>query len=130
MSIAERLALAPELRDTQTWSAPAESSLGDADRAVYVSRKRAVCAYLDGVPPSRIQENYGYTKAQVYRMVGRCLESRPDGSMFGFYALIPRMNRPGFPRYLAAIIHISNKDVYEQQAIHARVQGRGGQAGH
>ena len=40
------------------------------------------------------------------------------------------MNRPGFPRHLAAIIHGSNRGVYEQQAIHGRVQGRGGQAGH
>ena len=40
------------------------------------------------------------------------------------------VNRPGFPRHLAAIIHGSNRGVYEQQAIHGRVQGRGGQAGH
>ncbi|CAD7734884.1 hypothetical protein LMG31886_21580 [Xanthomonas hydrangeae] len=98
MSIAERLALAPELRDTQAWSAPEESSLGETDRAVYVSRKRAVCAYLEGTPLSRIQESYGYTKVQVYRMVGRCLESRPDGSMFGFYALIPRMTVASYRR--------------------------------
>ena len=41
-----------------------------------------------------------------------------------------KLNRPGFPRHLAAIIHGSNRGVYEQQAIHGRVQGRGGQAGH
>lgn len=34
------------------------------------------------------------------------------------------MNRPGFPGHLAAIIHGSNRGVYEQQAIHGRVQGR------
>ncbi|UKE76468.1 hypothetical protein KM317_13420 [Xanthomonas translucens pv. arrhenatheri] len=42
----------------------------------------------------------------------------------------PDVNRPGFPRHLAAIIRSSKRGVYEQQAIHARVQGRGGQAGH
>lgn len=67
MSIVERLALAPELRNTQAWNAPEESSLGEKDRAVYASRKRAVCAYLEGTPLSRIQELHGYTKTQVYR---------------------------------------------------------------
>lgn len=40
------------------------------------------------------------------------------------------LNRPGFPRHRTAIIHGSTRGVYEQQALHARGQGRGGQAGH
>ena len=44
--------------------------------------------------------------------------------------LLVHLNRPVFPRHLAAIIHGSNRGVYEQQTIHGRVQGRSGQAGH
>lgn len=98
MSIAERLALAPELRNFETWSAPEEASLREEDRATYLSRKQAVCAYLEGSSLSRIQERYGFSKAQVYRMVGRCLESRPDGSLFGFHALIPRLTVARYQR--------------------------------
>lgn len=75
-----------------------ESSLGEEDRAAYASQKRAVCAYIEGTQLPRIQEIHGYKKTQVYRMVGRCLESRPDGSMFGFYALIPRMTVASYRR--------------------------------
>ncbi|UKE76102.1 TonB-dependent receptor [Xanthomonas translucens pv. arrhenatheri] len=54
------------------------------------------------------------------------------GGRFSNYEIddIVGVNRPGFPRHLAAIIRSSKRGVYEQQAIHARVQGRGGQAGH
>ena len=49
MSIAERLALAPELRDTTRWDKPRESDIPEDDLEEYRRRKKAVTAYLKDV---------------------------------------------------------------------------------
>lgn len=90
MSIAERLALNPELRDTTEWAKPREADIGDEeDIAEYRRRKKAVMAYLNGTPFATIKLDHGYTKSQIYRMMERCLTARPNGTMYGFHALIP-----------------------------------------
>lgn len=89
MSIAERLALAPELRDTSSWNKPLESEIAENDLEEYRRRKNAVTAYLNGTSFAAINREYSYTKSQIYRMLNRCLSLRPNGAMFGFHALIP-----------------------------------------
>jgi hypothetical protein len=89
MSIAERLALAPDLRDTSRWDQPREKDLEPEAAAEYFRRKQAVIAYLNGTSFAKIQQDFGYSKRQIYRMLERCLTPRPNGSMYGFLALPP-----------------------------------------
>ncbi|HUR39785.1 MAG TPA: hypothetical protein VM240_01315 [Verrucomicrobiae bacterium] len=89
MSIAERLALAPELRDTSRWDKPREKDLAPEDKAEYLRRKKAVIAYLNGTSFAKIKENHGYSKSEVYRMLRRCLTPQPNGRIYGFLALPP-----------------------------------------
>lgn len=88
MSLADRLALSPELRDTGSWERPRDDEIAESDRAAYVNRRDAIIAYLDGIPFRQISARFKLTKSQIYRMLGRCLAFRPDGRMFGFHALI------------------------------------------
>ena len=89
MSVAERLAVAPELRDTTRWDRPRESDIPKDHIEEYRRRKMAVTAYLNGTSFATIKKNHGYAKSQIYRMLGRCLTARPNGTIYGFHALIP-----------------------------------------
>lgn len=89
MSIAERLALAPELRDTSLWEKPREKDLLPDDKAEYLRRKKAVIARLNGTSFAQIKKDHGYTKSEVYRMLRRCLTPQPNGTIHGFRALPP-----------------------------------------
>lgn len=89
MSIAERLALAPELRDIAKWPGPKDDTVPESERDLYLRRKKAVVAYLDGTAFSVIANEYGIPKSEVYRLLNRCLTAQHNGTMFGFYALIP-----------------------------------------
>ena len=44
MSIAERLAISPELRDTSQWERPREKDIAEEDIDDYERRKKAVTA--------------------------------------------------------------------------------------
>ena len=89
MSIAERLALSPELRDTEHWDRPRESDIREQDLENYRTRKNAIIAYLNGVAFASIRKDYGLSKHEIYRMLDRCFASRPNGTMYGFHGLIP-----------------------------------------
>lgn len=98
MSIAERLAVAPELRDTTRWDKPRENDVASDDLDEYRRRRRAVTAYLDGASFATIREEYAYSKSEIYRMLGRCLSCRPSGAMYGFHALIPSVSIAPYQR--------------------------------
>src|SRR5688572_33097014 len=98
MSIAERLAIAPELRDTTRWDKPRESDIPKDDLEEYRRRKKAVTAYLNGTSFATIEKDHGYTKSQIYRMLDRCLTARPNGTMYGFHALIPGVSIAPYKR--------------------------------
>jgi len=89
MSIAERLALAPELRDISKWPGPEDDDVPESERDLYLRRKEAVVAYLDGTAFSAIADEHGVPKSEVYRLLDRCLTEQRNGTMFGFYALVP-----------------------------------------
>jgi len=98
MSIAERLAISPELRDTSQWERPREKDIAEEDIDDYERRKKAVTAYLNGTPFAKIKGDYGFSKAEIYRMLDRCLTVRPNGTMYGFHALIPRISIAPYKR--------------------------------
>lgn len=98
MSIAERLAISPELRDTTQWEKPRDRDIPEEDYNEYRRRGKAITAYLNGTSLARIEEDHGYTKSQIYRMLDRCLTVRPNGTMFGFHALVPRASITPYKR--------------------------------
>ena len=98
MSIAERLAIAPELRDTAKWDKPRESDIPKDDFEEYRRRKKAVAAYLNGTSFATIKKDCNYTKSQIYRMLDRCLSVRPNGTMYGFHALVPGVSIAPYQR--------------------------------
>ncbi len=89
MSISERLAFSPELRDTDNWPAPDMRDIADEKRAVYSTRRQAVISYLNGATPKEIEKEFGIQRSEIYRMLDRCLTTRPNSTLYGFYALIP-----------------------------------------
>jgi putative transposase len=88
VSIADRLALSPELRDTSTWDQPQDDQIPEKDRAAYVNKRDAIVAYLSGASFREIFASFKLTKSEIYRMLDRCLTVRPDGRMFGFNSLV------------------------------------------
>ena len=89
MSIRERLAFCPELRDTSTWAAGDLEGLAALDRAVFDRRKRAVEMFLGATSFAEIKKETGLSKSEVYRYVERCLTMLPGGCMAGFNGLLP-----------------------------------------
>lgn len=102
MSITERLAITPELRDTSTWDAPSEQHLEASKLTEYRKRKKAVIAYLEGASFAQIRLDLGYSKSQVYRMLTRCLTLRANGQMLGFFGLIPSFTVASYTRRAVA----------------------------
>lgn len=84
MSIAERLALAPELRDTQAWSAPEESSLGrrialytcpESVRSVRISKELPFRAFRRATDIRKCRCTGWWDGAWNHDRMGRCLVS-------------------------------------------------------
>lgn len=89
MSISELLAFSPELRNTESWPAPKINDIPEEKRELYKLRCQVVISYLGGVNPSEIEKTYGIQRSEIYRMLKRCLTTRRNSSLYGFYALIP-----------------------------------------
>ena len=89
MSIAERLAQFPELRDTGTWESPRAEDIPQRDQRAYAARHKAVLAYMAGTGFALIEKETKISKRQVYRLVERCITTKPNGTMFGFFGLLP-----------------------------------------
>lgn len=87
MSIKERLSLAPELRDTTRWPSP--RNVPPEKKEVYDRRVAAIKDYLAGTSFDKIKKDHGLPKAEIYRLLGRCLEVQPDRNIAGFFALVP-----------------------------------------
>jgi len=89
MSFAERLAFAPELRDITTWPTPRPGRLSTASSQLYERRKSAVAAYLTGASLKSIHTHFGVSKAELYRLIERCLTDNGSAGITGFQALVP-----------------------------------------
>jgi hypothetical protein len=89
MSLAERLRLAPELRDTGSWPRPEDEAIKDECRAEFGRRCAAINAYFSGTSSRKIKDVYGLARVELYRMLERCLTAKANGEILGFYALIP-----------------------------------------
>lgn len=99
MSIAERLAITPELRDTDSWPRP--SFVDDEKKSVYEARKGAIIDYLDGKSFAQIKKDHKVPKSEVYRVLARCLTVKPDGKIYGFFGAVPGQSVVSYVRRAA-----------------------------
>lgn len=98
MSLRERLSFSPELRETSTWAKPSEEKLTGTEKEAYQKRKKAIELYMEGKSFETILEKTGLPKSEVYRFLGRCLEVRPTGEIFGFFGIVPKLVQKPYTR--------------------------------
>lgn len=79
-----------EIREIRnTWSGVNTDTLSEADKALFIKRKRAVDLYIDGMMLKTVSELTGLPASEVIRLVNRCLITERNGLLSGYSALIP-----------------------------------------
>lgn len=74
------------------WAPIDEDALSDDRRDLFLRRKHAVLDYLDGASEKELKQLWGMGRSHVYRLIReRCLQTSPDGTLYGWRGLIPHM---------------------------------------
>lgn len=82
--------LKQNLQQVDKWPDVLEDNLKDEHKVVFNQRKRAIKDYLESDKKlTTICSEHGLVKSNFYRLLHRCLQIHPDGSPYGFRALIP-----------------------------------------
>lgn len=85
--------------DLDAWPTPDDGVLTEFDRKKYLMRKEAVRLYLAGYGDSLIREKCEIGLKQTYRLITeRCLKTHPDGRIYGFRGLIPKLRIKPYKR--------------------------------
>lgn len=82
----EALANAPSLT---TWPDVNLDGLDLSEQETFLTRKKAILLYADGLPLAEIETQTGVSKNQLPTFLKRCLKLAEDGQVYGFRALIP-----------------------------------------
>jgi putative transposase len=85
--------------DLSQWPAPDEETLNWETLDAYVSRKRAVQMYADGIPVEKITAATSIPRQKIFYLVSRCVTPTPNGSIAGFLALLPGKRLRGYTRH-------------------------------
>lgn len=80
-----------DFHEYSVWPDVDETSLSDKDRKAFLTRKEAVKRACDGATYQSIQDVTGIKKQNIRYFLERCRKVHPDGSFWGFRALIPRL---------------------------------------
>lgn len=76
--------------DPETWPTPDEGALEGNRRTQYLDRKQGVRMYLMGESDEAIKKCCGVGSKQIYRLIReRCIETHPDGRIYGWRGLVP-----------------------------------------
>ncbi|PPD50177.1 MAG: hypothetical protein CTY13_02125 [Methylobacter sp.] len=87
------------LTDVEKWPTPDEGALSDTHRSLYLKRKNAVKLYLSGCSDGTLRENHGFCLVHIYRLITeRCLQTHPDGLIYGWRGLVPRLRIKPYTR--------------------------------
>jgi hypothetical protein len=87
------------LAEIEYWPTPDEGAFTEEVRNQYINRKNAVKAYLNGFSDEALRSKYNISLVQVYRLVTeRCLETHPDGLIYGWRGLIPHLRIKSYTR--------------------------------
>lgn len=75
--------------DLSTWATPDEGGLDEEKRQSYLNRKKAVTMFLSGASSEVIKKLTNIGAKQAYRLIReRCLETHPDGQLYGWRGLL------------------------------------------
>jgi hypothetical protein len=76
-------------RNIRGWPSVNEQGLPEKKRKVFLKRKEAMTAYLEGGSPADIEDDLGVPLQELQRLLPRCLATHPDGRINGLRALVP-----------------------------------------
>jgi hypothetical protein len=85
--------------DLDTWPTIDEGALEEKQRALYLCRKKGVRMYLSGSSNAEIKNECGIGSKQIQRLIKeRCIETHPDGLIYGWRGLIPYLHIKQYAR--------------------------------
>ncbi len=89
----------PELMDPDNWPKEDTSHLDDVGLKLFTLRKRAVTLYLTTTTAvASITEMTGLSRSEINRLLHRVFRVAPDGSIWGWAALLSRYRIVGYRR--------------------------------
>lgn len=80
------------------WPTVLEEHLPSEKRELFLKRKAAVLAVLDGGHLSEARAIIGCKSREIARLVRRCVQRMPDGSLAGFRGLVPDFRTKSYER--------------------------------
>jgi hypothetical protein len=87
------------LDDLEDWPTPDEGAFTEKIRNQYLNRKNAIKSYLNGFSDETLKSQHNISLVQVYRLLTeRCLETHPDGLIYGWRGLIPHLRIKSYTR--------------------------------
>lgn len=95
------LNLEPEQRSIETWPSVDTSKMSSSDRDLYERRYQAICGYMRAERIKVLTQLWGLSQWEIRRLRNRCLKVHPDGRLWGFRALIPRIRTVEYLRIAA-----------------------------
>jgi putative transposase len=93
-----RASLDPELKDTSLWPTVDISLLSEKHSVVYERRESAIRDYLADKSVKEISKAFGIPRNELGRLLQRCLNTHPDGRIWGWRALIPYRRQQSYER--------------------------------
>jgi hypothetical protein len=78
-------------RRIEAWPMADTSKLSPPDRQLYEQRYQAVCGYMHGESLESLSTKWGLSRWGIIRLRNRCLLVHPDGRLWGFRGLLPRI---------------------------------------
>lgn len=80
------------------------SALIELRRARFDQLSQAINHYVDGQPLTRIEEQTGVGRRQLYRSLDRCLDTHVDGRVWGWPVLSPQVRTTQYQRTKKSIL--------------------------
>ena len=85
--------------DLESWPTPDEGAFSENDLSLYLKRKTAITLYLSGCSETLLREKHGFGRSHLYRLITeRCLQTHPDGLIYGWRGLIPNLHIKPYAR--------------------------------
>lgn len=78
-----------DIGDINAWPSINDELLTEAERNLFLNRKDAIRLYSEGFSGDHIFSVTHIPSAEILRLLGRCMEISPDGSIWGMRALVP-----------------------------------------
>lgn len=72
--------------------------MSDSDRELFERRANAITGYLGREPLGDLNKKWQISPWEIRRLRDRCLEAHPDGRLWGFRALVPRIRIRSYQR--------------------------------